>query len=111
MKIDINSEDVLYIQCPHCGKGWYARVKYYELVPYTYPDGTVCDNIEGPFGNLYLKSYVVEGINETDVTKELTCLNCGEKYVPINSVTGAGSEHDMLMWEFVAKALTTVKGS
>ena len=74
------NEDVLYMICPHCGKGWFGKIKYKDD-----------------------KYIIVEGLTNTDVAKELTCLNCGQKYHPLNT--------SIMMWDFVAKAVTTVKGS
>lgn len=112
MRVDVDNNDVvLYMQCPHCKKGWYGKVKYYELEYFKDKEGNVCDDVIGPFGNMYLKSYIVEGLNDTDVTKEITCLNCGKPYTVINSLTGGTDDTTMLMDEFIAKAVTTVKGS
>lgn len=111
MRTYVNSNDVIYVQCPHCKKGWYAKVLYYELLPYTYSDGTVCNDIIGPFGNCYLKSYVVAGMTETDLTKEIQCLNCGNKYTAINPISGPALETTGLMWDFVAQALTRTVGN
>ena len=108
--MEIDTEDVLYMQCPHCGKGWYGRVKSYELEYFRNADGSISDEVMGPFGNMYLKNYIVEGLNDTDVTEELTCLNCGGKYTPINKIAGPTNGTTSLMWEFVAHGLTTVTG-
>lgn len=71
---------VLYMMCPHCGKGWFGKIKHEDK-----------------------NQVIIEGITDTDVTKEITCLNCGKKYTPIKT--------SCKMWDFVAQALTTVKGS
>ena len=71
---------VLYMICPHCGKGWYGKIKYKDE-----------------------NCVIVEGLTDTDVTKEITCLNCWNKYIPIKD--------SLVMWDFVARALTTVKGN
>ena len=71
---------VLYMMCPHCGASWYGKIKY---------EGNNC--------------LIVEGMEDTDVAKEITCLACGNKYIPLNK--------SLVMWDFVAKALQTVKGS
>ena len=42
-------------------------------------------------------------MEDTDVAKEITCLACGNKYVPLNK--------SLVMWDFVARALQTVKGN
>lgn len=108
MRIDTNNDEVLYIQCPYCGKGWYAPIKYIDIDYYRMPDGSIAEDIITPLGNVYIKSYVVQGLNDTDVSKEITCLNCGHEYLPINPVTGEG--YARIMWDFVANGIVTVKG-
>ena len=66
--------------CPHCGASWYGKIKY---------EGNNC--------------IIVEGMEDTDVAKEITCLACRNKYIPLNK--------SLVMWDFVAKALQTVKGN
>ena len=72
--------NVLFMTCPHCGASWYGRIKY---------EGNHC--------------LIVEGMEDTDVAKKITCLSCGHEYLPI--------ETSMRMWDFVAHALKSVKGS
>lgn len=65
----MNNDTVVYLQCPHCKKGWYGKFLYKE---------THQENEE-----FKLDAYVIQGLAPTDLTKELTCLNCGTKYTPI----------------------------
>lgn len=65
--------------CPHCGASWYGEIKY---------KGNHC--------------VIVGGMEDVDVAKEITCLNCGNKYVPLED----GKE----MWDFVARGIKVVKG-
>lgn len=76
----MSENSVLYMMCPHCKTGWFGKVKY---------RGNNC--------------VIVEGLEDTDVTKELTCLACGHRYTPIND--------SLMMWDFVAKAVMSVKGN
>lgn len=76
----MGENSVLYMMCPHCKTGWFGKIKYVEN-----------------------NCVIVEGLEDTDVTKEITCLACGNKYIPIKG--------SLQMWDFVANALTSVKGS
>jgi len=75
----MGDNSVMYMKCPHCGASWYGNIKY---------SGNNC--------------VVVEGLEDVDVTKKITCLACHQEYVPI--------ETSIKMWEFVARALRAVKG-
>ena len=93
MRIDADNDDVLYITCPRCGVSWYGKIKYYEI------------NEKGD-----ITSFVIQGWDDVDVIKQIKCLNCGLDYV---AVSGEGGFHSLVaikMWDFVAKALTTVRG-
>lgn len=108
MRIDEDSQ-VVYIQCPHCKKGWYGK-QLSEKVSVNEDNHPV------------IEEFVVEGLAPTDITKPLICLNCGETYQPIthvefdpNSVDYVVCNHDgttvLRMWDFVAYLLTTCKGN
>ena len=110
MKIDTSEYDVVvYIQCPHCKHGWYAKPLSLEIEPFT-KDGVVMDDVIGPLGNQYVKSYIVQGWDKMDLTKETVCLNCGNHYTPITMFGEGATENCMLMDEWVAKCLINCKG-
>ena len=73
----MNDNIVVYTKCPHCHKGWYGK----------------------PIGG---RLYYIEGLNPTDLTKKVTCLNCHHDYVP--------ADYAVVMDKFVAERLTTCKG-
>lgn len=104
-----DNDTVLYIQCPNCKKGWYGKVLDTDIdIDYSCGDATV-------------NSIMVEGIAPVDVAKELTCLNCGHHYTPVDEVSwdfknNTWSPYSYInnrvlkMWEFVARFVTTCKG-
>lgn len=104
------SEDtVVYVQCPHCKKGWYGKFLNMDLT--SHEDGTH-----------RVDNYSIQGINPTNLTEPILCLNCHKYYTPLEKETyidfedgaekvsskGCVVKH---MPEFVAERLTTCKGS
>lgn len=84
----MNDNTVIYTKCPHCHKGWYGKLINKE------------SHIEE--GHEVLDSLVIEGINPTELTKSIECLNCHHEYVP--------AKYAVAMDEFVAERLTTCRG-
>lgn len=95
--------EVIYVKCPHCGTGWYG-----EFLHTTYKeDGKT------------LESYMIQGINPTDISKPIKCLRCGKTYRPIQE--GYKDENGLLnvrvlrdfdmaiMDDFVAERLITCR--
>lgn len=68
----MEDKEVVYLQCPHCKQGWYGKFLYKELN-------------RDEYGVPTLESFVIQGLAPTDLTKELTCLNCGGKYTPLTN--------------------------
>lgn len=100
--------EVLYTRCPHCGKGWYGAVKYIEVdidgeiykgSPANFPKEKITELSE-----VKILHYVIEGMTDVDITNEIMCLNCHNKYTPINS------EGTMLMDDWVAHKVCTITG-
>lgn len=95
----MDREEVIYIQCPHCHSGWYGKLLDVNVH-------------EDKLGNQYLDHLVVSGINPTDLTEELECLNCHEHYTPITKGKQPNRMNCLIgkMWDFVAERLITCKG-
>lgn len=92
---------VVYVQCPHCKKGWYGK-------------GMGIKQENGK-----ITEYLIEGMNPTDLCKPLTCLNCGRMYTPVEDSKFDGEVGKWLikttsvlkeMNSFVARLLTTCTG-
>lgn len=99
--------NVIYIQCPHCKKGWYGRELHVDVDTGVFP--------------AKLNQYIIEGINPTDISKELMCLNCGHHYTPLAGVEFDEKDYEWKVipsegvmavrtWDFVAQLITTCKG-
>lgn len=58
---------VIYVQCPHCKKGWYGKFL-----------GTKSHYNED--GKHILDEYIVQGWNPTNLTEPIHCLNCHKDY-------------------------------
>ena len=84
----MNDNIVIYTKCPHCHKGWYGELINKE------------SHVEN--GQEVLDSLVIKGINPTELTKSIQCLNCHREYVP--------AHYAVAMDQFVAERLTTCKG-
>lgn len=102
----MGEDKVLYVQCPHCGKGWYGKIKYLEVEinGVIYKGSDVPENIISKLRDIKVLKCVISGLSDTDVTSEITCLNCHNKYVPYNS------PNRMVMDEWIAHKLVTVTG-
>lgn len=93
----MDNDKVLYIQCPHCKKGWYAPVLDIQT--------------ETVDGEVIVTHCYVQGLAVTDLRTELTCLNCGGKYTAVTSEgTSSPGMTMMFMWDWVARLLTTCRG-
>lgn len=101
------NNSVIYIQCPHCKKGWFGRELHVDVDTSVYP--------------AKLNQFIIEGLNPTDISKELTCLNCGHTYTPLAGVEFDERDYEWKAqasegvtvtrtWDFVARLLTTCKG-
>ena len=98
-------DTVVYIQCPHCKLGWLSTLL------------EVVENIDDN-GNIRLSKVIVQGMEPTDITKEIHCLACHNNYTPLS---GEVIEEDgckkakantcvMNMWRFVGQHLLTCRG-
>lgn len=104
-------DKVIYIGCPHCGKGWYGELLDVGLEPYE----------NAP--NIYkLSHFIITGINPTDIMEPIKCLNCGKTYTPINKgmvapelgwelIEGDDNTHVMVMLRWVAERVMNTKGT
>lgn len=92
-----NNERVLYMQCPHCRKGWFGKVKDFK-VGYKQNEKTQAYDE-------FVEKCVIEGINDTDICQPITCLNCGHEYIP-----GVECDNILFMDPWVAHMVTTIKG-
>ena len=91
--------EVIYVQCPHCKKGWYAPLIKEEL-------GTLQT---GGKIEVFTAHAWVQGINPTDLRSEIECLNCHEHYVPMDAHWNSIGRV-MRMDEWVAQKVITVVG-
>ena len=102
----MNDDTVIYVQCPHCKKGWY---------------GKLLDVKDHHDGNIHiLDEFTISGINPTNLTEPIYCLNCHKHYTPLSKeikLNEDGSESIVFkdcrllkMAEFVAERLTTCQG-
>lgn len=109
----MGEDGVWYLQCPHCKKGWYGKLV------------RVTDHYDKD-GQKILDEFVIQGINPTNLTEPIYCLNCHKYYIPLEKEYTTW--HDpktseiieciqlmdcklYYMDEFVAKRLTTCQGS
>lgn len=102
--------NVIYVGCPHCGKGWYGRFISTSTRPLS-QDPAIYE----------LESLMIQGMNPTDLTKPIKCLNCGNTYQPItkallcpeNGWEVIDNEDDTflaMMEEWVAERVMNTKG-
>ena len=106
----MEDDTVVYIQCPHCKKGWYGKFL-----------GTKSHYSED--GKHILDEYMVQGWNPTNLTEPIHCLNCHKDYTVFEKEMVIDWENGeecivykepcttaIRMPEFVAERLTTCVG-
>lgn len=109
-RVKMDEDTVVYVQCPHCKKGWYG--KFLGVKDHWSEDG-----------KHILDEYMIQGWNPTNLTEPIHCLNCHKEYTVFNKVLEmdfkTGEEYlafkepyvtVMRMPEFVAERLTTCVG-
>lgn len=98
---------VVYVQCPHCKKGWYGK---FLAIEEHYDEN----------GNEIVDKFIIEGLNPTDLTQPIHCMNCHNDYTILKHETHLYNGEVLLevnegvfmvMEDFVARCLTTCKGS
>ena len=106
-------DNVVYVQCPHCKKGWFGELISYD-VEWDYKDSYI------------VKHFLIQGINPTELTEPIHCLNCHKEYTPLAKTIKPPFKPEwpsiemfsfqpkdcrvMEMWRFVAELLTTCRG-
>lgn len=106
----MNEDTVIYVQCPHCKKGWYGKFLGYKE-HWNEHDVHILDE------------YMIQGWNPTNLTEPIHCLNCHKDYTPLEkemtNEMGPYGEVECIVYkdcelmqmpEFVAKCLTTCVG-
>ena len=66
----MEDDTVVYVQCPHCGKGWYG--KFLEYSDHWTDEGAHI-----------LDAFYIQGFNPTNITEPIYCLNCHKWYTPL----------------------------
>lgn len=104
-------DEVIYLQCPHCGTGWYG--KFLGMKTHW-----------GEHDKRVIDEYMIQGINPTNLTEPIHCLSCHRNYVPLEKEMTHELDPDygdiecivfkdcklMKMSEFVAERLINCKG-
>lgn len=106
----MEDDTVVYIQCPHCKKGWYG--KFLGIKSHYNEDG-----------KRILDEYMIQGWNPTNLTEPIHCLNCHKDYTVFEKemLMDGGSDDEcivhkepyvtvMKMAKFVAERFTTCVG-
>lgn len=94
------TKEVIYIQCPHCKKGWYA--------PLIKEEKGVLKSASGEVDEFTAHAWV-DGIHPTDLRSEIHCLNCHKNYIPMDAHWNSIGRV-MKMDEWVAHKVTTIVG-